>query len=274
VKTKSTSRRLELASTEQDRELRREQTIDLPSDSAQLEEANLPRDLAIALTGKTKLVELLWEKSPDVRRGEPWDTDMLIDPGGKWWSEYYPLQVFFRDDCGKVWRLPRHLVSSNFDCLQPWTPQPDPEYRVTFQHTLFESIHLPSFWDLLEINIPRELAIVAAGKPTKVQVRLSPGSPVRVTWSAPMGIEYVIPHTWRRRRVQLPDRGRLTEEGVPDEVAAIYAGRIVSVNYHPGSLCCLLEHYRFRDEQGARWPVKIRDCFLIGYGDANEHPVF
>jgi len=257
--------------TEQDRELRREQTIKLPSDAAQLVEANLPRDLATALAGKEQPVALLWEKAPQIRRAEPWDTEYLIDPEGKCWSEHYPLQVFFRDDCGKVWRLPRHWVGGTFDWLQPPTPQPDSDYRVAGQHVLEESLHLPSFWDLLEINIPRELAMAAAGKPTKVQVRLSPGSPVRVTWSAPAAIQYVIPHTWRRRRVQLPERGRLTEGGVPDETAAIYAGRVVSVNYHPGSLCCLLEQYRFRDEQGNRWPVKIQDCFLVGYGDADEH---
>jgi len=75
-----------------------------------------------------------------------------------------------------------------------------------------------------------------------------------------VAIQYVIPYAWRSRRVELPERGRLTEGGVPDETAAIYAGRVVSVNYHPGSLCCLLEHYRFRDEKGHLRPVKIRDC--------------
>src|ERR1700675_4334724 len=87
---------------EQDRELRREQTIKLPSDAAQLGEANLPRDLATALAGKEQPVALLWEKAPHIRRAEPWDTEYLIDPEGKCWSEHYPLQVFFRDDCGKV----------------------------------------------------------------------------------------------------------------------------------------------------------------------------
>lgn len=259
-------------STQQGREVRQKQTIKLPSDVADLEESNLPRELATALAGKAESVELLWEKAPDVRRAEPWDTDMLIDPEGRCWSEHCPLQVFFRDDSGSVWRLPRHWVVSTFDFLQPLSPQPDAEYRVARPQILVESLHLPSFWDLLEINIPRELAIAAAGKSTKIQVHLSPDSPVRVTWSDPTGVQYVIPHTWRRRRVQLPGRDRLTDDGIPDEVAAIYAGRIVSVNFHPGSLCCLPEHYRFRDGQGNRWPVKIRDCFLVGYGDADEHP--
>lgn len=259
-------------STEHDRELRREQTIKLPEDIARLEEANLPRDLAAALAGKAEPVELLWEKAPSLRRLEPWDTNGLIDREGKWWSEHHPLQVFLREDGGKIWRLPRHWVGVTFDFLQPWAPQPDSEYRVAHQQILVESLHLPSFWDLLEINIPRELAIAAAGKQARIQVLLSPNSQVRVTWSAPTGIQYVIPHIWRRRRVQLPERDTLTETGVPVEVAAKYASRVVSVNYHLGSLCCLPEHYRFRDEQGNRWPVKIRDCFLVGYGDADEHP--
>jgi hypothetical protein len=258
-------------STEQAGEVRQQKMIKLPSDVAQLEEANLPRDLATSLAGKEEAVELLWEKAPNLRRLEPWDTNGLIDRGGKSWSEHYPLQVFLRENGEKAWRLPRHWVGVTFHSLQPWAPQPNSEYLVSRQQILVESLHLPSFWDLLEINIPRQLAIAVAGKPTKIQVRLNPDGPVRVTSNAPTGIQYVIPLTWRRRRVQLPERDRLTEDGVPEEIAAIYAGRVVSVNYHPGSLCCLQEHYRFRDEQGHPWPVKIRDCFLVGYGDADEH---
>jgi len=254
------------------RKLRREETITLPSDVDQLEEANLPRELAIAIAGKKEVVDLLWEKSPNLRRAEPWDTDGIIAPDGKWWSEYYPLQVFFKDDSGKIWRLPRHWVGLNFEWLQSSAPQPDSEYCVGREHILMESVHLPSFWDLLEINIPRELASAAAGKPTRVRVRLRPTCTVRVEWTAPTRGQYVVPRTWRRRRVRLPERDKLASEGIPDDVAAGYAGRIVSVNYHPGSLCCALEHYRFRDASGNRWPVKIRDCFLLGYGDAEEHP--
>jgi hypothetical protein len=43
------------------------------------------------------------------------------------------------------------------------------------------------------------------------------------------------------------------------------------VNCHPGSRCCLPEQYRFRDDEGSRLPVLIRDCVLLGYGDAAEH---
>jgi hypothetical protein len=64
----------------------------------------------------------------------------------------------------------------------------------------------------------------------------------------------------------------LMEQGVPDEVASNYANHVVSVNYHPGSLCCMREHYRFRDDARRRWLVKISDCLFIVYGDVEEHP--
>ena len=59
----------------------------------------------------------------------------------------------------------------------------------------------------------------------------------------------------------------LVAEGVPTEVAESHAGKVVSVDYHPGSLCCMPEHFRFRDEEQNRWPVKIQDCVLLGYGN-------
>jgi hypothetical protein len=252
--------------------IRREQTLKLPGDVAELEEANLPPDLATAIAGKEQRVELLWQRARDVRRAEPWDTDVLIDPLGQAWSVYHPLRVFFTDQYGKIWWLPRQWVGGDFNCLHRCAPQPDSECRVTRPHILVESLHLPSSWDLLEINIPEEIAIAAAGRPATIRVGLSPGSPVRVEWDARSGVQYVIPHAWRRRRIQLPDRDKLMVQGVPDEVVSNYAKRVVSVNYHPGSLCCMREHYRFRDGAGRRWLAKISDCFLIGYGDVEEHP--
>jgi hypothetical protein len=53
-------------------------------------------------------------------------------------------------------------------------------------------------------------------------------------------------------------------QGISDDVAKTFENRAVSVNYHPGSLCCLPEQYRFRDEEGNRWPLFIRDCDLLG----------
>jgi hypothetical protein len=254
-------------------ELRRKQTITLPSEVTELEEANLPSDLATALSGKEVTVELVWERKSSLRPAEPWDEELLIDPAGKYWSECSPLQVFFKEESGKIWRFPRRWVPGRFEWLHQSAPIPDSRYHVATDQILTESIHLPTYWDLLEINIPCELASAGPWGPRRVAVRISPCNSVRVTWSAQPGAQYMIPHTWRRRRVQLPNWEKLTEEGVPRDVATQYAGRVVSVNYHPGSLCCLPEHYRFRDEERNKWRVKIRDCFLIGYGDAEEHPV-
>ena len=91
-------------------ELRRKQTITLPSEVTELEEANLPSDLATALSGKEVTVELVWERKSSLRPAEPWDEELLIDPAGKYWSECSPLQVFFKEESGKIWRFPRRWV--------------------------------------------------------------------------------------------------------------------------------------------------------------------
>ncbi|MGD1155439.1 MAG: hypothetical protein ABSA41_06370 [Terriglobia bacterium] len=62
----------------------------------------------------------------------------------------------------------------------------------------------------------------------------------------------------------------LLENDVPPDVAQEFAGKTVSVNYHPGSLCCLPDGYRFRDGHGGRWPVRAVDCVMLGYGDRDE----
>ncbi|MGA2263435.1 MAG: hypothetical protein ABSH28_18615 [Acidobacteriota bacterium] len=68
----------------------------------------------------------------------------------------------------------------------------------------------------------------------------------------------------------LPAYDLLLENGVPPDVAEEFAGKAVSVNYHPGSLCCLPDGYRFRDGHGGKWPVRAVDCLLLGYGDRDE----
>ena len=107
-------------------ELRRKQTITLPSEVTELEEANLPSDLATALSGKEVTVELVWERSRSpLRPAEPWDEELLIDPAGKYWSEYCPLQVFFTEESGKIWRFPRRWVPGRFEWLHQSAPIPD-----------------------------------------------------------------------------------------------------------------------------------------------------
>ncbi len=241
----------------------------LPGDAIQLEEVNLPTDMAAALAEKTVTVEVLLEEAPGTRRAEPEENLVLIDRQGNRWNDYRPTRVLYTDAQGRVWRLPRHWLTG---VIHSNAPQSDSHYPVTREHVFSETLHLPSRWDLLEINIPSQQAEEFSGKPVKIEVRLSPDCPVCVTWEEPTGGRWRIPHTWRRRRVRLPASEVLIAEGVSPAVAAMYTGRVVSVNYHPGSLCCMPEHYRFRDEKGNRWPVKIEDCFLLGYGDAEEHP--
>ena len=87
------------------------------------------------------------------------------------------------------------------------------------------------------------------------------------------GTLWRIPHDWRRRRIRLPSYDVLVSQDILPEVAQEYGGKNVSVNYHPGSLCCLPDGYRFRDRDGNRWEVKALDCVLLGYGDEPEYSV-
>ena len=98
-----------------------------------------------------------------------------------------------------------------------------------------------------------------------------PKHPPKIVWRDSTGQAWRIPHDWRRRRVQLPSPEILISQGVPLDVAAAFGNTIVSVNYHPGSLCCLPDQYRFRDEVGNRYPVRMADCILLGYGTQKEH---
>jgi hypothetical protein len=90
---------------------------------------------------------------------------------------------------------------------------------------------------LEEINMREGLAAVLAGRPVGVQVL--PEEP---------------PRTWRID---------LDNPRSPD-MAEEFADRIVTVNYHPGSLRCLPDGYRVRDGQGGKWPVRADDCVVVG----------
>ena len=127
-------------------------------------------------------------------------------------------------------------------------------------------LNLPNDWDLWEINIPWEEANRGEGNETTVEIHHAPNQIPKVFWRDASGALWRIPHDWRRRQIRLPEYEVLASQGIPDQVALDYANRIVSVNYHPGSLCCLPDQYRFRDEDENRWPVFIRDCDPIGYG--------
>jgi len=123
----------------------------------------------------------------------------------------------------------------------------------------------------MEINIPKPDALEASLQMIIVRVNARPNELPRLTWVDPNGAAWRIPHNWRRRRIILPSYDVLVTEGVPGEVATRLAQKTVSVNFHPGSLCCLSDQYRFPDHTGRKWPVKIEDCVLVGYGEEKEY---
>ncbi|MFB3776325.1 MAG: hypothetical protein ACE141_01905 [Bryobacteraceae bacterium] len=244
------------------------QRLKLPDECTALEEANLPADFAAAIAGLAVEVQVLPEEMPGTRPAMPEETGFLIDREGNYWNDYAPLRVVLHDPQGRDWRLPRHWLEGPGRTDER---EPDSAYAVEGSLEFQEKLHLPSFWDLVEINIPERVAAGAAGRVTTVRVSLAPGVPVRVFWHDSSGTAWRIPHNWRRRRIRLPGRESLVEQGIPWDVAEEFSHRVVSVNYHPGSLCCLPDQYRFRDAAGDRYPVSIKDCILLGYGDAQEH---
>lgn len=239
-------------------------TLVLPGERLRLEEANLPPKLAASLAGQTVSVQILPEEEARTRRVDPQvETSMWRDPKGNYWNDFQPVRVLFVGSDGKQWRLPRRWLNPPDNASVPDVPD-----HVTRAATWQEELHLPSRWDLEEINIDFMEAVKAAGRTAVVEVHIAPRRPVKVLWRDNSGAIWRIPHDWRRRRIRLPDRATLVSQGIPAEVAEAYAGKIVSVNYHPGSLCCLPDGYRFRDGDGGKWEVKMRDCLLLGYGDA------
>jgi hypothetical protein len=244
------------------------QQLTLPKSVLLLEEVNLPADLARSLAGQSVVVKILAEESYAFRE-RPDRKDYLLARGdGDYWNAYQPTRVLFKDADGRSWCLPRSwLGTAHWESQVDWSCS-----DIEGTATLIEGVNLPSFWDLLEINIPAPEALEAARRRTSVEVRFGPRKLIRVIWRDSEGRPWRIPPDWRRRRVKLPTYDQLVSQGIPDDVAKDFAEKVVSVNYHPGSLCCLPEQYRFRDQDGNRWPVCIRDCIAFGYGDAEEHP--
>ncbi len=242
--------------------------MNLPEELFRLEEINLPTELAQYLSGRTARVEALPEELPATRRVEPDDFPLLIDPQGNYWNDYRPVRVFYTDIEGRVWRLPRRWLAESKANSEP---RIDCSYSVSQEIVFVETLNLPTEWDLWEINIPWEEAHRAGGCPSQVEVRIGPGEEVKVFWRDSIGAIWRIAHDWRRRRIKLPSTDVLISQEIPRDVAEEYSEKIVSVNYHPGLLCCLPDRYRFRDAEGNRWPVRIRDCVALGYGDGPEH---
>ncbi|MGE5326060.1 MAG: hypothetical protein ACM3NO_03400 [Deltaproteobacteria bacterium] len=244
------------------------QQFTLPSEPYRLEEINLPSGLARELTGRTVTAEVAPEEeamtrqiaSPDPGEG----LVFITDAQGITWNDYWPVRVSFKDPQGEIWRIPRHWLTQGAAPLKEEAP-----YEVTEEVVWQEMLHLPSYWDLCDINITPSVAWRGSGNAWHVSVCARPHQQVEVRWQG-FGETWRIPHDWRRRRIRLPEYKRLLENDVPPDVAAEFAGSVVSVNYHPGSLCCLPDGYRFRDGHGGKWPVRAADCVLMGYGDEEE----
>jgi hypothetical protein len=240
--------------------------VRLPADPLLLEEINLPDESVRTLAGTVVMVEIFQEEEAGTRRVEPDDYPLLIDREGNYWNDYRPLRAHFIGPDGGLWHLPRRWLPGQPANVEPPVPC---ESAVSREIAFTESFQLPNPWDMLDINIPPE-RIGGVPAVTKVEVRISPPNTVRVFWRDRRESVWRLPHDWRRRRIQLPSEQVLAGQGVPAEIAASCAHRILSVNYHPGSLCCLREHYRFRDDAGRKWPVRITDCLLLGYGSTTE----
>ncbi len=239
----------------------------LPKERFRLEEINLPSGLAQSLAGRTVTVQILLEEEAGTRRVEPpYDYPIIVDKDGNCWNDWRPVRVLYTDAEGRVWNLPRRWLPEFQTNLEPFLEPSDGALQeASFQ----EVLHLPTNWDLREANIPPDEAEKAyrRARVATIEVHLSPGQPAKVFWQSPNGTVWRLPHDWRRRVIQLPDFATLVSQQVPANVANEYAGTIVSVNYHPGSLCCLPEQYRFRDRERHPWPVRIQDCLVLGYGD-------
>jgi hypothetical protein len=241
--------------------------IELPASYSALEEINLPTELAHSLQGCRISATIEPAEAPMSRQVEPSDVPCWIKPDGTYWNDYRPVRVSFADSDGRQWKIPRWWLSG------ATVPAPSGYFSVTQDRSFAEQLILPTAWDLADVNIPWSISSQAGSTVALVMVQISPPGITKVFWEDFEGAIWRIPNNWRRHRIQLPSREVLSSQGIPDDVAEGYAAKLVSVNYHPGSLCCLPDQYRFRDEDGNKWPVKISDCILVGYGDSLESAV-
>jgi hypothetical protein len=243
--------------------------IILPCERFRLEEINMPEELASALAGQAVDVEVHPEAQAGTLRldleGLPDGLPFLIGDDGIAWNGCWPERVFYKDATGRAWRLPRHWLTEGV------SPVIDASrYEVTHESGWLESWCPPTLWDLWDVNIEDAPAADGQLGAADVEVSIAPGDIPKVLWKGPSGKAWRIPHDWRRRRIRLPDCEGLVRNGLPLDIAEEFGGRIVAVNYHPGSLCCPSGGYRVRDGRGGKWPVRAADCVVVGFGDESE----
>jgi hypothetical protein len=244
------------------------QRLVLPSDKFRLEEINMPEKMAASLAGQTVVVEVL----PEEQRATicldhdrpPDGLPILIDECGIAWNAHWPARVLYTDASGRAWRLPRHWLTGGVSPVVEAS-----RYEARNEERWVESWYPPTWWDMSDINIPDEAAL-ESGDIAEIEVSLAPGEVASAFWKDTSGKKWRIPHDWRRRRIKLPDGEGLRRNLFPRYLIKEFGGRIVAVNYHPGSLCCLHDGYRVRDEGGGKWPVRAADCVVVGFGDEAE----
>ena len=241
-----------------------ERLLRLPTSPLLLRELNLPKDLTISLAGRTVAVQVLAEEQPCTRQlSEPDEYPCLTGKDGTIWNDYRPVRVLFSGPDGREWRFPRHWLNQ--------IPEDSCKELSDSGKTAYtEVLNLPTLWDLADINITSVPPRMAGGGIARVFVKVSSQGLVKVYVRHSDGNVWRIPSSWRRRRIMLPDSDALAEQGVPEDIAHEFGHQIVTVNYHPGSLCCLEKHYRFRDGRGGKWPVRITDCIIVGFGNGPE----
>jgi hypothetical protein len=225
----------------------------------------MPEKLASALAGRAVDVEVHPEVPAGTLRLDPGGLPFLIGEDGAAWNGHWPARVLYADADRRTWRLPRHWLTERASPVIEASP-----YEVMHQSRWHESWRPPTWWDLWDVNIrdmPAEEGERGAGD---IEVSVAPGEIPKAFWRGPSGKAWRVPHDWRRRRVRLPDRGDLLRNNWPQDMAEEFGGRIVAVNCHPGSLCCVRDGYRVRDGRGGGWPVRAADCVVVGFGDETE----
>lgn len=246
------------------------QQLALPNEKFRLEEINMPEELAGSVAGQTVTVEVFPEELPMLRlRRDPNDVPggvpMLIDMDHVGLIDLWPVRVLYTDSDGRIWRVPRHWLA---DGVSPVIEAS--RYAITQESSWLENWCPPTWWDLWDINIEEAPAAVGEQAAADIKVSVAPGEIPRAFWKGPSGKAWRIPHDWRRRRIKLPGREGLLRNDFSQDIAEEFGGRIVAVNYHPGSLCCLPDGYRVRDGRGEKWPVRAADCVVVGFGDETE----
>jgi hypothetical protein len=212
--------------------------IVLPGERFRLEEINMPTELAAALAGQAVDAEV----HPEVPAGTlrldvndlPDGLPFLIDDDGIAWNGYWPKRVLYTDASDRTWRLPRHWLKQGASpAIQA------SRYEVTHESSWLECWCPPTWWDLQDVNIDEIPAADGERGAACIEVIVAPGEIPKAFWRCPSGKAWRIPHDWRRRRIRVPDCGGLLRNNWPHDIAEELGGRIVAVNYHPGSLCCL-----------------------------------